>query len=471
MQITTTRDCQRPTDVVVDSDIGDNLDQIRLRNGGDMIIRTVHFKKLHGYLDLKLSFRRGVNILVGVNGSGKTSILNAMSWTLSPASVQDGIPAAHLLSGLEFDEINIAYTNPGERKHKRVTAKRKGDSVSIRVSGIDEQLDIPIVGRRQLNQFSTARVIDEPSDLVSRFLEDRINNPVLRHLNELSGPLYLPLNRRWTEDREPRYRRQSRRSTAAGYLPISEVLTLAERVFRQEQFEVSALNDELRNNIVASLFEGRRPGSAPRVWTLSELEERRSRIGTALSDLGLGNAQRLSEGYFDRLRDIVEQLGGQTIPENFSDDPNASKWFEWILDASLIASRIERLIPIIEKYESDRSKVTRRSNMFLESVNSFLHDNGKRLTLQRGFELMVHLPNGQSITSHHLSSGELQLLVLFTFLCFQFDTEQEFAVFVDEPELSLHVAWQNRYVNSITGANPNAQFIIATHSPEIAGPS
>ncbi len=124
---------------------------------------------------------------------------------------------------------------------------------------------------------------------------------------------------------------------------------------------------------------------------------------------------------------------------------------------------------MIQKYESDRSKVIRRSNKFLESVNSFLSDNRKRLRLVRGFELMVDLPNGQRISSHLLSSGELQLLVLFTFLCFQFDTEQEFAVFVDEPELSLHVAWQNRYVNSITEANPNAQFIIATHSPEIAG--
>ena len=434
-----------------------------------MIIRTAYFKKLHGYLDLKLSFRPGVNILIGVNGSGKTSILNAMAWVLSPASVQDGIPAAYLLSGIEFDEINIAYTNSGERKYQRVTAKRSEDVVTLRVTDIDDPLEIPIVSRPELAHFSAARVVEEPSDLVARFLEDRRNNTVLRHLSELPGPLYLPLNRRWTEDREPRYRQRSRRPTAVGYLPISQVLTLAERVFRQEQFEVSSLNDELRNNIFTSLFEQEGSELASRVWTGSELEERRARVGTALGNLGLGNARNLSEGYFRRLRNVVDQLGGQTIPENFAEDPNASKWLEWIFDASPIASRIERLIPMIQKYESDRSKVTRRSNKFLESVNSFLSDNRKRLRLLRGFELMVDLPNGQRISSHLLSSGELQLLVLFTFLCFQFDTEQEFAVFVDEPELSLHVAWQNRYVNSITEANPNAQFIIATHSPEIAG--
>ena len=436
-----------------------------------MIIRTAHFKKLHGYLDLKLSFRPGVNILIGVNGSGKTSILNAMAWTLSPASVQDGIPAAHLLSGLEFDEINISYTNSGERKYQRVTAKRAGDTVTIRVGGIDEQLEIPILSRQERSRFSAARVVEEPSELVSRILEDRRDNLVLRHLSELPGPLYLPLNRRWTEDRESRYRTSPRRSTTAGYLPISEVLTLAERVFRQEQFEVSGLNDELRNNIVASLFESEKSGMPSLVWTQSEFEERRVRVPTALGNLGLSEARRLSEDYFTRLKSLVDQLGGQTIPENFSEGPNSSKWVEWILEASPIASRIERLIPMIQKYESDRSTMTRRSTKFLESVNSFIRDNGKRLRLSHGFEIMVDLPNGQRISSHRLSSGELQLLVLFTFLCFQFETEQEFAVFVDEPELSLHVAWQNRYVHSITEANPNAQFIIATHSPEIAGPA
>ena len=436
-----------------------------------MIIRSAHFKKLHGYLDLKLSFRPGINVLIGVNGSGKTSILNAMAWTLSPASVQDGIPAAYLLSGLDFDEINIAYTNRGERKYQRVTAKRVDDAVTIRVSGINEQLEIPSLNRQELNRFGAPRVVDEPSDLVSRILEDRRDNLVLRHLSELSGPLYLPLNRRWTEDRESRHRTRPRRSTAAGYLPISEVLTLAERVFQEEQFEVSALNDDLRNNIVASLFEAEGSEFASTVWTQQEFEDRKIRVGTALGNLGLREARRLSEDYFLRLRDVVDHLGGQGIPDNISDDPNSSKWFEWILGASPIASRIERLIPMIQKYESDRSNVTRRSTMFLESVNSFLQDNGKRLRLLRGFELVVDLPNGQRISSHRLASGELQLLVLFTFLCFQFDAEQEFAVFVDEPELSLHVAWQHRYVHSITQANPNAQFIIATHSPEIAGPA
>jgi len=38
---------------------------------------------------------------------------------------------------------------------------------------------------------------------------------------------------------------------------------------------------------------------------------------------------------------------------------------------------------------------------------------------------------------------------------------------IDEPELSLHVDWQRRLVENMTLLNPSAQYIFATHSPEI----
>ena len=143
-----------------------------------------------------------------------------------------------------------------------------------------------------------------------------------------------------------------------------------------------------------------------------------------------------------------------------------------MMRVSPIAARLQRLMPIIEEYEAELLKITKRSTDFLNSVNGFLSDNGKRVDFLPESDLVVELPNGHVIGSHHLSSGELQLLILFTFLYFSFDApSQAFPVLVDEPELSLHIAWQKRYVSSISEANPNAQFIIATHSPEIAGPT
>ncbi|GBQ13317.1 hypothetical protein CFR78_14335 [Komagataeibacter rhaeticus] len=39
----------------------------------------------------------------------------------------------------------------------------------------------------------------------------------------------------------------------------------------------------------------------------------------------------------------------------------------------------------------------------------------------------------------------------------------------DEPELSLHIDWQENLVPSLKKINPNSQVIFATHSPDIVG--
>jgi predicted ATPase len=39
----------------------------------------------------------------------------------------------------------------------------------------------------------------------------------------------------------------------------------------------------------------------------------------------------------------------------------------------------------------------------------------------------------------------------------------------DEPELSLHIEWQESLVDNILDMNPNAQIFFATHSPDIVG--
>jgi hypothetical protein len=66
-----------------------------------------------------------------------------------------------------------------------------------------------------------------------------------------------------------------------------------------------------------------------------------------------------------------------------------------------------------------------------------------------------------------LSSGEKQLFILLAESLLQNKSSQLFIT--DEPELSLHISWQRIIIEKILEINPNAQIIVATHSPEIAG--
>ncbi|MRE52090.1 AAA family ATPase, partial [Escherichia coli] len=63
------------------------------------------------------------------------------------------------------------------------------------------------------------------------------------------------------------------------------------------------------------------------------------------------------------------------------------------------------------------------------------------------------------------SSGEKQLLIILSEALLQ--NGKRCLYLADEPELSLHVSWQEKIVNSIFEINKNVQIIFATHSPDV----
>ncbi len=84
----------------------------------------------------------------------------------------------------------------------------------------------------------------------------------------------------------------------------------------------------------------------------------------------------------------------------------------------------------------------------------------------RGFVFTSQL-TGKDIPLSGLSSGEQHELVLFFQLLF--DTEPNSLLLIDEPEISLHISWQNHFINDLKEVIilNNLSAIIATHSPDI----
>lgn len=79
---------------------------------------------------------------------------------------------------------------------------------------------------------------------------------------------------------------------------------------------------------------------------------------------------------------------------------------------------------------------------------------------ERGVKISV---NNEVIPLGNLSSGERQLLVILL----ECLGSRRSTVLIDEPELSMHVAWQNRLIQCIRTINSRSQLVVATHSPEI----
>jgi predicted ATP-binding protein involved in virulence len=101
-------------------------------------------------------------------------------------------------------------------------------------------------------------------------------------------------------------------------------------------------------------------------------------------------------------------------------------------------------------------------------VNGFVKDSGKTIEFDEAGRILFRVA-GLSSTQYirALSSGEAQIFVLLTHLMFNPAAQRANVFIIDEPELSLHIEWQELFIESIEASNTTIQFILATHSPSI----
>lgn len=88
-----------------------------------------------------------------------------------------------------------------------------------------------------------------------------------------------------------------------------------------------------------------------------------------------------------------------------------------------------------------------------------------RKKIDRKSNDIVFYQNGERLLPYKLSSGEKQMLVILLTVLVR--DGEHCVLFMDEPEASLHIEWQQKLIGMIRGLNPNAQLILTTHSPAV----
>ncbi|MCY4025591.1 MAG: AAA family ATPase [Acidobacteria bacterium] len=111
--------------------------------------------------------------------------------------------------------------------------------------------------------------------------------------------------------------------------------------------------------------------------------------------------------------------------------------------------------------------LARRAGTLLDNVNHKYRHKNIQVDHEEGFVAVSE--NGQRLPLTSLSSGEQQELVLHYDLLFRVPSNT--VVMIDEPELSLHVAWQKRFLPELLETVKLSEFdaVVATHSPFIVG--
>lgn len=121
---------------------------------------------------------------------------------------------------------------------------------------------------------------------------------------------------------------------------------------------------------------------------------------------------------------------------------------------------LEGIQGLIENVDIRRDRVLAPITAVQEVVAKIFKHKGIQLNRRVNFGDAVN-----AISSDQLSAGEKQML---SFICYNAFTTRA-PIFIDEPELSLHVDWQRILFPTLLSQEKGNQFIIATHSPFIYG--
>ena len=422
-----------------------------MEQGEFIRLRRIDVDGLFGIYDHRVDLRDCITILHGPNGVGKTTVLRMVD-ALCRRNIAYFARFPFKRFSLTFhDETNLELTDVAPNKEtKELSAKLK--------------LTDP-KGKSQSNTVN-----------FSRSFVDTIAEKI-DYLRPSSG-----IENTWIDMR------------------YDEVLTEAEVVARFGGREQAGIDSELPPFVdgflmntntrfievqrlvrtpLGSAYWRRRPSTISKVMECSRDLNRR--MAGTMAEYGR-KAQSLDQSFPQRLISATEQLNKPELQQRMTDLDNRTASYK---DIGILDVPAAHPFEIVDKMDSTQARVmtlyvqdterklrsledfAARSMLLLDSVNQkFRH---KRICLDRNKGLIAKDDDGQSLPLDWLSSGEQHELVLHYDLLF--GVKPNTVVLIDEPELSLHVEWQTRFLSDLEKIIELSHFdaIMATHSPYIVG--
>lgn len=432
-------------------------------------LERIQIAGLHGTKTLDVQVSDNTLILVGENGSGKTTLLRILYYFLSGrwlSLVQfrfDGIIAT--VDGIEHKVTRAELVKDFEFDHHLFDDIHLPTQVRHRVIELIEtgQLDrIPIELQRMRDRYGV------PLEVIMRRIElledmqERPNRRIRKDIQKVRSAisaqiLYLPTYRRIErelssifEDVGPEdFRRQRIRprqhETDEGFIELVEFgMKDVQNAVDHELDKLKEFARESLNNLTLR-YLGDVVDREYQTVGMNEIANVSD--DTVRSVLGRIDEKILTKEHKDHLFDVIHSARSNDAQTEHS--KIISHYFLKLL-------RFQESLQIREKPISDFcalcSKYTVDKQLVYDSANfSFsIVPKDSRMPKER-------------IELSDLSSGEKQIVSLFSHL--YLSGQKSYFVLIDEPELSLSVPWQRRFLTDIHEGGFCAGLIAATHSP------
>jgi ABC-type transport system involved in cytochrome c biogenesis ATPase subunit len=423
------------------------------RTSSAVRVKSIHVKGLFGMYDhdVVLNESERMTVVHGPNGVGKTVLFKLAQDLLAGAGVD--------LLKYPFRECKVEFTNAAT-----LIASRNDKDGTVQVSSHLGQatVDVSINAksfskwahrleqRLPIHQIGPDSWIDPETDeklnsyeVISRY-GGRIND-------EFDGPLEGSLHK-WRKSQN--------------YIPkihlieaqrLIRLRNVAPRHYRDSEAQavrdtVMEYSQQLKKEIEATSTEyGRQAQKLDRTFPHRMLQQ-----GAAPAD-----AKQIEQDLqgIESKQDIYRQLGliEEDLPPLQGLDQLESDPVKLAL-MTLYVTDMKAKLDVLDN-------LAQRVSLLLGQINEKFTD--KKLLISAKHELAVETSHGDEIPVSALSSGEQHQIVLAYDMLFRIEANS--LVMIDEPELSLHVNWQERFLSDLESVIGVANFdaLIATHSPYI----
>ncbi|WP_339486888.1 AAA family ATPase [Pseudomonas sp. RL_5y_Pfl2_70] len=430
---------------------------------------------LNGYKTLRLENSSCVKIVAAENGTGKTTLLNALYSVLTINIIK--------LSEIDFRYFSLKLKGVPELVYlkselfpKRVSYKTTKARDELKDLDVTEQAlirHLSFIYANGLELFSTS----------DDFNEVYYSTPIGRsELLELYATLV-----------DQRYLSEAAQELAAEIkFALGDLKILYLPTFRRIEAEFSEFSSKREGNVSYRFQDEEESYEEQLIWfgmndVANKLEsfkekiksvtfESYSRLSAQSLEALLSPASKrpsfivdISDEFSSQLNLVLARLGhagGETEARIYnliySGEINQSNY-------DGLRSHIHQIISIYTNTQAQEQLI----EGFVNVVNGYwlLSSSSRNAPPEKEFifdkfELDVAIRNNQNnevLELNNLSSGEKQIVAIFAKLYLQ--QNKKYLILIDEPELSLAMSWQQRFLIDILESPSCAQLVAITHSP------
>ncbi|MDQ5768101.1 AAA family ATPase [Thiothrix subterranea] len=389
---------------------------------------------------LDVAFYNDVNVIIGKNGTGKTTFMSILHAVLTVD--------VEWLYDFEFEFVEIKLVL--DKKIKTIKVKKS----------IPDDYKFPIVEYYVSRKNFKLRVIGT-DDAVPLHFRRRIVEESEEIRKELGGLVNITTLSVYRIKKDYEYDRRER-AERRNISPIDLILQDLLQRLTTYQLELSdqarQVSSKLQKEVLSSLLYIEERENKQGIKLDFDKREEKKKLITAYNQLGVLDSK--IRGYIDQhVEKVSESIEKMKLAIK---SPDAEKMVALDFGPLEKIRLTNDVVKMSLKAEEEEKSIFRQQSSFIKILHEFILD--KKFSFKNG---LLKVEKNGDVPIPKLSSGEKQLIILFAEALLQ--REQSFIFVADEPELSLHISWQREILPAIRTLNPNAQLIVATHSPEIAG--